>query len=106
MDIIITTSTDNNSNSNSSNNSGNSGDSTSMILRILEVGLIFEYLHTMMIIRLLTSSRVLINFRGIIFTILSSLSLPSTSSSLSSSSSSSSSSSLPLQEFRQIFLIV
>ena len=67
---VITTITNDNSNSTrtntSSSNSGDSGDNTSMILRLLEVGLLFEYLHTIMIIRLLTSSRLLKNFRGII----------------------------------------
>ena len=40
---------DNNSNTSTNtstnNSSSNSGDSTGMILRILEVGVIFEYLH-------------------------------------------------------------
>ena len=61
-------------------NSGNNNDSASsvnnenrdndnvyyIILRILAVGFIFDYFHTIDIINLLISSKVLLNFRGMI----------------------------------------
>jgi len=42
----------------------NGSDSIKVILRLLEVGLIFEYLQTIGIISMLTSSRQLLCFEG------------------------------------------
>ena len=44
----------------------NSGDSIKVLLRLLEVGLIFEYLRTIGIINILTSSHQLLCFEGIL----------------------------------------
>lgn len=44
----------------------NSGDSIKVLLRLLEVGLIFEYLKTIGIINILTSSHQLLCFEGIL----------------------------------------
>ena len=45
----------------------NSGDSIKVILRLLDIGLIFEYLQTIGIINILTSSHQLLCFEGILY---------------------------------------
>lgn len=47
------------------NDNDNGNNQVKIIFRILEMGILFEYLCTVGIVRLLTSSRTLLNFRGI-----------------------------------------
>jgi hypothetical protein len=62
MRVLFTQYSDNNNDDENHDNDINDN----IILRVLEVGLVFDYIHTVGIIKLLTSSRILLNFRGII----------------------------------------
>jgi len=57
---------DNISNINNENNDDDNDDIYNITLRVLAVGFIFDYFHTIDIINLLISSKVLLNFRGMI----------------------------------------
>lgn len=57
---------DNDSVSSVSNENRDNDNIYNIILRILAVGFIFDYFHTIDIINLLISSKVLLNFRGMI----------------------------------------
>jgi len=50
---------------NTNHNNINSDEHVKIILLLLEIGILFEYLNTIGIINLLTSSHVLMNFIGI-----------------------------------------